>query len=245
MGILSDCGNNTQFVFFNILSVCINFRGIICVNVYQSWIYPCQEHISITNLVYIICKQYRSLRAGDAYMRPKTSHHGPSKGLSPGRHQAIIWTNAGILSTGPLGTKVNEILIEIYTFSFKKMHSNMLSAKRRPFCLALSTLTKWRHDIQVFSILLAFAMGIHMDSPELRFVFLFVSLATLLSKQSSCRWFQTPWRSFDVAIMTSLLNTIHDEKGKVVKNRILLIEIIRMYDEWRKNAKRRDFSDAN
>ena len=26
-------------------------------------------------------------------------------GLSPGRHQAIIWTNAGILLIGPLGTK--------------------------------------------------------------------------------------------------------------------------------------------
>ena len=42
-------------------------------------------------------------------------------GLSPGRRQAIIWTNAGILLIGGLGTKFSEILIEIYTFSFKKM----------------------------------------------------------------------------------------------------------------------------
>ena len=34
-------------------------------------------------------------------------------GLSPGRRQAIIWTNAGILSIGPLGTNFSEILIEI------------------------------------------------------------------------------------------------------------------------------------
>ena len=40
--------------------------------------------------------------------------------LSPGWHQATIWTNAGILSIGPLGTNFNEILIEIYAFSFKK-----------------------------------------------------------------------------------------------------------------------------
>ena len=37
-------------------------------------------------------------------------------GLSPGRRQAIIWTNARILLIGPLGTKFSEILIEIHTF---------------------------------------------------------------------------------------------------------------------------------
>ena len=36
-----------------------------------------------------------------------------SLSLSPERRQAIIWTNAGILLTGPLGTKFSEILIEI------------------------------------------------------------------------------------------------------------------------------------
>ena len=30
---------------------------------------------------------------------------GSDNGLSPGRRQAIIWTNAGILLVGPLGTK--------------------------------------------------------------------------------------------------------------------------------------------
>ena len=32
-------------------------------------------------------------------------------GLSPIRHQAIAWTNADLLSTGPLGTNCSEILI--------------------------------------------------------------------------------------------------------------------------------------
>ena len=41
-------------------------------------------------------------------------------GLSPGRRQAIIWTNAGILLIGPLGTNFSEILIEIQTFSLRK-----------------------------------------------------------------------------------------------------------------------------
>ena len=34
-------------------------------------------------------------------------------GLSPGRCQVIVWTNAGILLIGPLGTNFSEILIEI------------------------------------------------------------------------------------------------------------------------------------
>ena len=41
---------------------------------------------------------------------------GSDNGLSPGRRQAIIWTNAGILLIGPLGTNFSENLIEIYTF---------------------------------------------------------------------------------------------------------------------------------
>ena len=37
-------------------------------------------------------------------------------GLSPGRRQAIIWTNAGILLIRPLGKNFNEILIQIHIF---------------------------------------------------------------------------------------------------------------------------------
>ena len=62
---------------------------------------------------------------------------GSDNGLSPRRRQVIIWTNAGILFIGPLGTNFIEILIGIQTFSFKKMHFKMSSAKWRPFCLGL------------------------------------------------------------------------------------------------------------
>ena len=51
---------------------------------------------------------------------------GSDNGLSPDRHQAIIWTNAGKLLIGPLVTNFSEILIEIYTFSFSKMHLKCL-----------------------------------------------------------------------------------------------------------------------
>ena len=40
---------------------------------------------------------------------------GSDNGLSPGRRQAIIWINAGILLIGPMGTNFSELLIEIYT----------------------------------------------------------------------------------------------------------------------------------
>ena len=65
---------------------------------------------------------------------------GWDNGLSPGRRQAIIWTNAGILLIRPLGTNFSEILIGIQTFSFKKMYLKMSSAIWRPFCLGLNVL---------------------------------------------------------------------------------------------------------
>ena len=61
-------------------------------------------------------------------------------GLSPGRRQAIIWTNAGILLIGSLGTDFSEIWIKIQIFSLKKMRLKMSSAKWCPFRLSLNVL---------------------------------------------------------------------------------------------------------
>ena len=66
---------------------------------------------------------------------------GSDNGLSPGRRQAIIWTNDGILLIWTLGTNFSEILSEIHAYSFKEMHLKMSSAKWRPFCLGLNVLT--------------------------------------------------------------------------------------------------------
>ena len=76
---------------------------------------------------------------------------GSDNGLSPDRRQAIIWNNAGILLIRPLGTNFSEMLIEILTFSFKKIHLKMSSGKWRPFCLGLNVLT---HCFPVMSYLL-------------------------------------------------------------------------------------------
>ena len=65
---------------------------------------------------------------------------GSDNGLSPGRRQAIIWTNAGILLIGPLGTNFSQIVIEIQTFSLRKMRLKISSVKRQPFCIGLNVL---------------------------------------------------------------------------------------------------------
>ena len=72
---------------------------------------------------------------------------GSDNGLSPGRRQAIIWTNAGILLIGPLVTNFSEILIEIRSFQSKKMHVKVSSAEWRPFCLGLNVLIKIHYCI--------------------------------------------------------------------------------------------------
>ena len=61
-------------------------------------------------------------------------------GLSPGRRQAIIWTNARILLIGPIGTHFSEIFTETQTFSLKKMRLEMSSAECCLFHLGLSVL---------------------------------------------------------------------------------------------------------
>ena len=54
---------------------------------------------------------------------------GSDNGLAPGRRQAIIWTNAGALSIGLLGTICSEIRIGNLSFWFNKKHLKLSSAK--------------------------------------------------------------------------------------------------------------------
>ena len=68
---------------------------------------------------------------------------GSDNGLSPGRRQAIIWTNAGILLMGSSGTHFSEILVAIQTFSFKKIRLKMSSGKYLPLYPGLIELTQY------------------------------------------------------------------------------------------------------
>ena len=62
-------------------------------------------------------------------------------GLVPAWCQAITWTNAGILLIRSLGTNFSGIISKIHTFSLKKIHLKMSSAKWWPSCLGLNVLT--------------------------------------------------------------------------------------------------------
>ena len=95
---------------------------------------------------------FPTLRPSDAFMH--LTIIGSDNGLAPGWRQTIIWTNDGILSIGPLGTNFSEILIGIQTFSFKKMHLKMASAKWRPFCLSLNVLTPFENGASIHGYLI-------------------------------------------------------------------------------------------
>ena len=82
-------------------------------------------------------KLFNSLRSGDDICVGNLTIIGADNGLSPGWRQAIILTNAGIMLIWTLGTNFCEILIEIHTFSFKKIHLKVLSAKWQNFVSAL------------------------------------------------------------------------------------------------------------
>ena len=72
----------------------------------------------------------------------KLTTMGSDNGLSPGRHQDIIWTNAGILSIWTLETNLGN-LKKIHIFSVKKMHSKF-SQEIGGHCVSASMcLTHW------------------------------------------------------------------------------------------------------
>ena len=72
---------------------------------------------------------------------------GSDNGFALSRWQAIIWTNAGMFLTRFLGTHFSEILNEIYTFSFKKVHLILSSGKWWPYCVSLNVLTKMPYSM--------------------------------------------------------------------------------------------------
>ena len=87
-----------------------------------------------------------SLRPSDICVG-KLTIIGSDNGLPPKRRQAIIGTNAGILLIGPLGTNFSGILVEIQTFSLKKILLKMSSAKCCSFRLGLNVITEWQQEL--------------------------------------------------------------------------------------------------
>ena len=88
------------------------------------------------NTVYLVmdfCAEYFMNNASSCFLFIISDN-----GLSPSRRWPITWTNAGIWLIGPLGKHFIVMLIEIHTFSHKKMHLKMSSVKWRQFCVSLN-----------------------------------------------------------------------------------------------------------
>ena len=79
--------------------------------------------------------------------------------LSPFWCQAIIWTNAAILSIRHRRTYFSEFLFKIQKLSFKDINLKMLSVEWRPFCLGLNMLIYLNHSSSN-----GIALQVHSDS---------------------------------------------------------------------------------
>ena len=65
---------------------------------------------------------------------------GSDNGLSPGRRQAIIWTNARILLIGPVGNKLQwNLKRNLYIF-IQEAVFQISSKNWRPFCLGIDVI---------------------------------------------------------------------------------------------------------
>ena len=85
------------------------------------------------------------------YASVNRASYGSDNGLLPIRRQAIISTNAGLLSIETLGTNFSEILIKIQFFSFTKIHLKISSVKWRPFCPGRDELIPDENDPMMYT----------------------------------------------------------------------------------------------
>ena len=117
-----------------IWNILITIRGCFSVAILSVSLQKVEIYFSVSLNV---LTRVNSLRPNDTCVS-KLTIIGSDNGFSPGRYQAIVWTSAGILLTGSLEPNFSEILIEIYTLLFNKMHLKMLSGKWQPFCVGLN-----------------------------------------------------------------------------------------------------------
>ena len=109
---------------FGHLDVCVTAEKYMIYLIFQNLVH------AVFGLTLFMLNHINSSPTSAAFMLQWTG----SALVQPIRHQAITWTNAHLLSIGPLGTNFSEIWINIQNFSFKKIHLKISSAKWRPFC---------------------------------------------------------------------------------------------------------------
>ena len=91
---------------------------------------------------------------------------GSDNGLSPGRSQAIISTNAGIFLIGPLETNFSEIFIEIKIFSLTNLRLKVSSAKvaailSRPQCVKILTMNRVPPEYSIRTVMMNSQLTYH------------------------------------------------------------------------------------
>ena len=80
---------------------------------------------------------------------------GSGNGLSPGRYQAIIWTNTGTFLIGRLETNFSQILIEITTVSFlKNAFENIVCKMTTIFFLGLNRFKSYTSHCLTYHIVI-------------------------------------------------------------------------------------------
>ena len=101
---------------------------------------------------------------------------GADNGLSPGRHQAIIWSNTSILLVGPWGTNFTEIFISkfIHLHSRKSIWVCRLEI-RLAFCLSLNMFNVSALNIATYT-----------------FLFQWLQLASVVSRYSTAAILASP-----------------------------------------------------
>ena len=132
-----------------------------CSKIYWRWILQCENRLNMVIKTGWKINQYHFITSVVAVILPwsvglshlshwgrmthicvsKLTIIGSDNGLSPGRWQAIIWTNAGILFIGHLGKK------------FSETRMKMSSAKWRPFCLGLNVLKMMKFYWRIYASL--------------------------------------------------------------------------------------------
>ena len=65
-------------------------------------------------------------------------------GLSPDRHQAVLWTNAAILSIAHWEIYLSGFILKLHKFLLMEMHLIMSSVKWRPVCHRMKYCTSLR-----------------------------------------------------------------------------------------------------
>ena len=145
-------------------------------------------------------------------------------GLSPGRRQAIIRTNAGILLIRPVRTNFSEILIEIHRFSFKKIHFKMSSEKWWPFCLGLGVLNilkeiRWEMIPFSLPLLLSPSWSVPpLGCPKRWHASSWVhrsSAACTLREQLRSRWIRAQHKGTPVDVRVPLGQTCQPQKRRI------------------------------